>query len=128
MNMEMKFDTSESEINMNSFQRQDWSYSIYSSPGEELKEALPANMPKPLGHGFKIRCFVDVDHAGDYLTCRSRTGFIVMFNNAPIYCHLKKQTSVETSTFGSEMMAMKQAVDYIQGFRYKLRMFGIPVE
>ena len=26
------------------------------------------------------------------------------------------------------MMAMKKAVDYIQGFRYKLRMFGIPVE
>ena len=26
------------------------------------------------------------------------------------------------------MMAMEQAADYIQGFRYKLRMFGIPVE
>ena len=26
------------------------------------------------------------------------------------------------------MMAMKQAADYIQGFRYKLRMFGIPFE
>ena len=40
----------------------------------------------------------------------------------------KKQTSVETSTFGSEMMEMKQEADYIRGFRYKLRMFGIPVE
>ena len=51
-----------------------------------------------------------------------------MLNNAPIYWHSKKLTSVETSTFGSEMMAMKQAVNYIRGFRYKLRMFGIPVE
>ena len=25
-------------------------------------------------------------------------------------------------------MAMKKAADYIRGFRYKLRMFGIPVE
>ena len=25
-------------------------------------------------------------------------------------------------------MAMKQAADYIRGLRYKLRMFGIPVE
>ena len=41
---------------------------------------------------------------------------------------LKKQTSVETNTFGSEMIAMKKAADYIRGFRYKLRMFGIPVE
>ena len=101
MNTEMVFGPSEPEIDMNSFHRQDWSYSIYSSPGEELKEALPPNMPKPLGHGFKICCFVDADHAGESLTRRSRTGFIVMFNNAPIYWHSKKQTSVETSTFGS---------------------------
>ena len=37
MNTEMVFDPSDPEIDMNSFQRQDWSYLIYSSPGEELK-------------------------------------------------------------------------------------------
>ena len=31
---EMFFDPSEPDINMNSFQLQDWSYLIYSSPGE----------------------------------------------------------------------------------------------
>ena len=51
-----------------------------------------------------------------------------MFNNAPIYLYSKKQTSVETSTFGIDMMAIKQAADYIRGFRYKLRIIGIPVE
>ena len=85
-------------------------------------------MPKTLGHRFKICCFVDADHAGESLTSRSRTGFIVMSNNAPIYWHSKKHTYIETSTFGSEMMPMKQSADYIRGFRYKLRMFGIPVE
>ena len=84
MNTEMVFDPSEPENDMNSFQRQDWSYSIYSSPGEELKEALPPNMPKPLGHGLNIHCFVDDNHAGESLTRWSRTGFIVMLNNAPI--------------------------------------------
>ena len=59
-----------------------------------MKEALSPNMPKPLGHVFKIRCFVDADHTGESLTCRSRTGFIVMLNNAPIYWHSKKQTSI----------------------------------
>ena len=78
MNTEMVFDPSNPDIDMNSFQGQDWSYSIYSSPGEELKEALPPNMPNPLGHGFKIRCFVDADNAGESLTRRLRTGFIVM--------------------------------------------------
>ena len=58
MNTEMVFDPSDPEIDMNSFRRQDWSYSVYSLPGEELKEALPPNMPKPLGHVFNIVCFV----------------------------------------------------------------------
>ena len=85
LNSEMVFDPSEPDIDMNAFQRQDWSYSIYSSPGDEPREAIPPNMPKPLGKGFKIRCFVDADHAGETLTRRSRTGFIVLLNNAPIY-------------------------------------------
>ena len=80
----MLSDPSDPDVDMDSFQRQDWSYSIYSSPGEELKASLPPNMPQPLVNGFKIRCFVDADHAGECLTCRARTGFIVMLNNAPI--------------------------------------------
>ena len=34
---------------------------------------------------------------------------------------------VESSTFGSEFVAMKIAVKMIQGLRYKLRAFGIPI-
>ena len=45
---------------------------------------------------------------------------------APIYWMSKKQTSVETSSFGSEFIAMKQCTEYIRGLRYKLRMMGIP--
>ena len=32
------------------------------------------------------------------------------------------------ATFGSEFTAMKQALEYVRGLRYKLRMLGIPVE
>ena len=85
-------------------------------------------MPQPLGNGFKLRCFLYADHAGEYLTCRSRTGFIVMLNNAPIYWHSKKQKTVETSTFGSEFMAMNQAIEYLRVLRYKLRVFDVPVD
>ena len=70
---------------------------------------------------------MDADHAGDNLTRRSRSGFIVFLNNAPIYWSSKKQTMCETSTYGSELVAMKQAAEYVKGLRYKLRMFGIPV-
>ena len=128
LNSEMVLDPSETDINMNYFQHQDWSYSVYSLPGEELKEVLSPNMPQTLGNGFKIRCFVDSDHNGESLTRRSRTGFIVMPNNAPIYLYSKKQSTIETSTFGSEFMEVKQAAEYLRGLHYKLRMFDIPVD
>ena len=38
----------------------------------------------------------------------------------------KKQNSIETSYFGSEFCAMKVATEYIRGFKFKLRMMGIP--
>lgn len=94
----------------------------------ERKDEIPPDMPTPLGKPFIIRAFVDSDHAGDQVTRRSRTGFIVYLNGAPIYWKSAKQTSVETSTFGSEFVAMKQCCEYLQGLRYKLRMMGIPVE
>ena len=40
----------------------------------------------------------------------------------------KKQTSVETSSFGSEFIAMKLCTEYVRGLRYKLRMMGIACE
>ncbi len=35
---------------------------------------------------------------------------------------------VETSTYGSELVAARTAVDILIEFRYKLRMLGIPLE
>jgi len=75
-----------------------------------------------------MRAFVDADHAGDTITRRSRTGFLVYLNMAPIYLMSKKQVSIETSSFGSEFTAIKQCTEYIRGFRCKLRMMGIPCE
>ena len=75
-----------------------------------------------------MRVFVDADHAEDLITRRSRTGFIVFLNNAPIYWTSKKQNSCETSPFGSEFVAMKQAAEYVRGLRYKLRMMAIKVD
>ena len=52
MNSEMVFGPSLPETDMDSFAKQDWNYSIYSTPGEELKEELPLKMPEPLGTGL----------------------------------------------------------------------------
>ena len=85
-------------------------------------------MPQPRGQSFVLRAKFDADHAADTVTRRSRMGFIIYLNSAHIYWHSKKQNSVESSSFGSEFIAMKHCCEYIRGLRYKLRMMGIPCE
>ena len=96
---------------------------IYTDAVEEI----PLNAPKPRGKAVQITCFVDADHAGDQVTRRSRTGILIFVNKAPIMFFSKRQNTVETSTFGSEFVAMKQAIEMIKGLKYKLRMFGIDI-
>ncbi len=125
-NTEMVFDPTPVTPDMTLFERQDWSYSPYGCEG--LNEELPRNIPKSLGPSMMMQVFVDADHAGDLITRHSQTGFIVFLNGAPIYWSSKKQTSCETSTFGSKFVAMKQATEYIRRLRYKLQMMGITVD
>ena len=93
----------------------------------DLAEELPSKMPDPLGKGVNIFCFVDSNHAGNVVTRRSHTGIFILINNAPVLWYSKRQNTVETSTFGSEFIAMKTAKEMIVTLRYKLRMFGIPI-
>ena len=85
-------------------------------------------MTMPRGFGFVIRAYADVIHAGDPITRRYQTGFLVYLNMAPVYWMSKKQTIVETSSFGSEFISMKQCTEYVHGLRYKLQMLGNPCE
>jgi hypothetical protein len=94
----------------------------------DAAEALPSSLPEPRGHSVVTSCYVDADHAGCKVTRRSHTGLIIYINNAPIVWFSKRQNTVESSTFGSEFIALKIAIDHIEAIRYKLRMFGIPME
>ena len=94
----------------------------------DAAEAIPPNMPEPKGNPVKVSCFVDADHAGNVLTRRSHTGILIFLNNAPISWYSKRQNTVESSTFASELIALRIAVEQIEALRYKLRMFGIPID
>jgi hypothetical protein len=74
-----------------------------------------------------MSCFVDADHAGNLVTRHSHTGVIIFLNKAPVVWYSKWQNSVESSTFGSEFVALRIAVELIQALRYKLWMFGVPI-
>ena len=128
-NSEMVFGPTIPDIDFDQFPKKGWAGAPCSKgDGAGLKEEKPPNAPRARGAGFIARMLVDSDHAGDKVTRRSRTGFLVYCNNALIYWHSKKQASIEASSFGSELMAMKRGAEHARGLRYKLRMMGIPAE
>ncbi len=92
------------------------------------KEPIPGNAPVARGKPVQLCLFVDSDHAGEELTRRSRTGYIIYMNSAPILWHSKRQGTVETSVFGAEFVAMKTGNEASRGLQYKLRMMGIPID
>ena len=94
----------------------------------KVKEEEPPDAPEPRGQPVNMVTFVDASHASDKTNRRSRTGVLLYVNKALVGWYSKKQGSVETSTFGSEMVAMKTAVELSIGLRYKLKMMGVPVE
>ena len=111
----MVFDPSKPTIDGKLFEKKDWSNYVYATDNNDLKEAQPKNMPEPQGKGMTMSAYVDADHAGDSVTRRSRTRFLIYLNSALMYWHSKEQTSVETSTFGSKFIVMKNYTEYIPG-------------
>lgn len=117
------FDPSAPSFDESRFVQCDWS-EYY--PGAHEPE--PPRAPEPRGESVVTTCFVDADHAGCRETRRSHTGILLFLQRTPIIWYSKRQNTVESSTFGSEFVAMKTAVEQIEGLRYKLRMMGVPLD
>ena len=91
----------------------------------DANDDVPSNVPVPRGKPMQINCFVDASHADGRTTRRSQTGILIYCNMAPVIWYSKRQNTVESSTFGSEFVALRIATEMIISLRYKLRMFGI---
>ena len=89
------------------------SHTVYETGGTALSEHIPSDAPVARGEGFTMRLYVDANHTGDSVTRRSKTGFLVYLKNVLVHCYLKKQPGIETSSFGSEFMALKVATKYV---------------
>ena len=72
--------------------------------------------------------YVDADHAHDIVTRRSITGILVMLNNIPVRWVSKCQKTVETSTYGSELVASRIATELILEVRYMLQSLGVALD
>ena len=88
-NAQMVFDSKKSTPDMSIFQEHDWC-DFYG----DVKEAIPPNAPDPKGKEIDLRIFVDSDHVGDKLTRRSKTGYIIFLDNAPIAWLSKKEAAI----------------------------------
>jgi Reverse transcriptase (RNA-dependent DNA polymerase) len=91
-------------------------------------EILPPGQPKGRGNPVQINLFCDAAHATCHVTRRSTTGIIIFINGAPISWYSKRQNTIESSTFGSEFVALKIAIEMNDALRYKLRMMGINIQ
>jgi hypothetical protein len=92
-----------------------------------VQEAIPHDMPEPLGKDLDVCMFCDSNHAGEKRTRCSCTGFLIFCNMASIDWISKKQATIETSVFGAKFVAMKHGIEKLRGLQYKLRMMGIPL-
>ena len=104
------------------FTTEDWT-DLYPN----AEEALPPDMPEPMTDEVRVIGIVDASHATDLVTRHSITGFLVMIGQAIIMWYCKRQNTVETSSYGSELVASRLCMEAIIGLRYKLRMMGINV-
>jgi hypothetical protein len=62
------------------------------------------------------------------VTRKSVTGILIFVNGSPIMWLSKRQATLETSTFGSEFVALRVAVEMLEALHYKLRMFDVPLD
>ena len=94
----------------------------------DAEDEVPDNAPEARGKSVQLNLYVDADHAGNKVTRRSRSGILIFMNMALIVWDSKKQNTVESSTFGSEYIALKLSMEKIIGLRYKLRMMGVSLD
>jgi hypothetical protein len=121
-NTRLIFDLTYPKIDIRQFPQYNWT-EFYGN----VKEAIPMDMPEPLGKDIDVCMMCDSDHTGDKRTRRSRTGFLIFCNMALIDWVSKKQATIETSVFGAKFVAMKHGIEKLQGLHYKLCMMGIPL-
>jgi hypothetical protein len=107
----MVFDPSYQDIDMSRFKTgANWT-PIYG----DVQEAIPDNAPIPGGKEVDIRLHTDADHAGETVTRRSWTGYILFLNGAPIDWFSKREPTIESSVFGSEFVAAKTGMEKNRG-------------
>ena len=119
----IRFRTGEPDFSSLKDQEYDWTRSVYSGACEQL----PHDIPKPLGKHVQTTHYVDANLHHDLATGNAVTAALHFLNQTPIDAYTKRQSTVETATYGSEFVAARTAVDQIIDIRTTLRYLGVPI-
>ena len=77
---------------------------------------------------WNITCYTDSDYAGDEVTRRSVSGYVIYVHGVPVQFRSKSQQSVTLSSTEAEWMALSEAVKDILFLKYLCETMGIRVE
>ena len=119
----IRFRTGEPDFSSLDDQEYDWTRSVYSGACEQI----PHDIPKPLGEHGQTTHYVDANLHHDHATGKAVTAVLHFLNQTPIDAYTKRQSTVETATYGSEFVAARTAVDQIIDIRTTLRYLGVPI-
>ena len=81
-----------------------------------------------MGNKVKLTYYVDADYARDKVTRESVSSYMIFINNTLYKFYTKRQNTVQTSTFGSELVATSIAVEAMMEIHYVLRTIGVRIE
>ena len=119
----IRFRTGEPDFSSLKDQEYDWTRCVYSGACEQI----PDDIPKPLGKHVQTTHYVDANLHHDLATGKAVTPVLHFLNQTPIDAYTKRQSTVETATYGSEFVAARTAVDQIIDIRTTLRYLGVPI-
>ena len=119
----IRFRTGEPDFSSLKDQEYDWTRTVYSGACEQI----PHDIPKPLGKHVQTTRYVDANLHHDLATGKAVTAALHFLNQTPIDAYTKRQSTVETATYGSEFVAARTAVDQIIDIRTTLRYLGVPI-
>ena len=117
------FDPSSPNLDCFNYVENDWA-GLYAGSEEDIDPKAP----EPLSElELDQTVLMDASHGGDLDTRKSVSAYVKVLGKTVVKTYSKRQHTVETSTYGSELVAARVAVEAVLAMRYKLRMLGVKV-
>ena len=117
----LRFRTHEPDCSNLPDKEYDGQRTVYSGAREEI----PHDIPEPKGKHVSTTTYIDAHLYHDQVTGRAACLHIVKCHSFSL--DTKRQSTVETATFGSEFVTARIATDQIIDLRYTLMYLGVPV-